>query len=430
MRRYFGTDGIRGRVGSTLINSEFFSKLGYVTAKLLDGRVFVIGRDTRESSKFLEEALMSGFLSAGGEVILGGVLPTPAVAYLTRFFSCDLGGVISASHNYYQDNGVKFFGPGGNKINDDLEKQIETELDIVDFSPANKSGTVSVKSAHAEYINFCKSTVPGLDLSGLKVVVDCANGACYSVAPRIFRELGAEVKGISCRPTGYNINYKCGVMHPSNVSKAVKSLRYDLGIAFDGDGDRVMVVDSSGKIYNGDDIIYTLAKFRKFKGCEGSGVVGTQMSNLGLEIALKELGFDFVRAKVGDRYVLEEMNRLNYFLGGESSGHVVCLDKHSTGDGIIAVLQLLFALQEMKVSLLDLSSGLIHFPQVLINLAKCKNWEEKSADIVNEAKEDLGMDGRILVRMSGTEPVLRVMVEARDEINARRWALKIAESLK
>jgi phosphoglucosamine mutase len=448
-RKYFGTDGVRGRVGQAPITPDFVMRLGYAAGDVLVQRArlrgsglasghhpaVLIGKDTRVSGYMLEASLEAGFSAAGVDVMLTGPLPTPAIAYLTRALRLQAGIVISASHNPYEDNGIKFFSSDGSKLPDEVESEIERKLeDPMTCKPSAELGKAQrVEDAAGRYIEFCKSTFPSrLDLRGLKVVVDCAHGATYHVAPPVFHELGAEVTVIGASPNGFNINEGFGATRPEALRQAVKAQGADLGIAFDGDGDRVLMVDGAGRSYDGDQLLYIIANERAGAG-QVPGVVGTLMTNLALELALEKMGVAFARAKVGDRYVLETMLERKWHLGGENSGHIICLDKHTTGDGIVSALQVLSALRTSGSSLEALTAGLTLFPQVLVNVrvANGFDWQEQPA--VVQAKEGaeraLGKDGRVLLRPSGTEPVLRVMVEGRDETRVRKLAGDIAKAV-
>ena len=419
-RKYFGTDGIRGLVGEFPIVPEFALKLGWAAGKVLASRgnpSVVIGKDTRLSGYMLEAALQSGLSAAGVNVRLLGPMPTPAVAHLARAFHASAGIVISASHNPYYDNGIKFFGATGKKLSDEIEHQIEEWLDkpmaIDNFDELGK--TLRQEDARGRYIEFCKASFPyHLSLKGLKIVVDCAHGATYHVGPAVFRELGAEVIAVSCEPNGKNINADCGSTHPQTLQAAVLINKADLGIAFDGDGDRIVMVDHTGSVVDGDEIIVMIARARQQEGIDIGGVVGTLMSNLGMEVAIRDMGLEFVRAKVGDRYVMSALAKRGWILGGEGSGHIVCLDKTTTGDAIIAALQVLAAVVQSEQSLNELRQGMTKFPQQLINVKVAQKVDPMSNEIVvaavKEAEKLLGARGRVLLRASGTEPVIRVMV--------------------
>ena len=440
-RKYFGTDGVRGRVGEAPITPEFVLRLGYAAGRVLAGRgsgrpSVLIGKDTRISGYMLEAALEAGFSAAGVDVLLSGPLPTPGVAYLTRALRLTAGVVISASHNPFDDNGIKFFSGDGNKLPDALEERIESALE----SPLGcvRSELLGrarrIEDAAGRYIEFCKSTFPqALDLRGMKLVVDCANGAAYHTAPHVFHELGAEVVTIGATPNGLNINDDCGATHPAALRAAVLEHGADLGIAVDGDADRLLVVDGEGREYNGDELLYVMVRERLQGGGQVAGAVGTLMSNLALEQAFERLGIPFERAKVGDRYVLERLQARGWLYGGESSGHLLCLDRHTTGDGTVSALQVLAAIRRSGQTLAQLTADLVLFPQKLVNvtIAKDFDWERhpqlQQARLAAQAQ--LGDDGRILIRPSGTEPLLRVMVEARDAALADNVARRLAQAV-
>lgn len=438
-RKYFGTDGVRGRVGEMPITPEFIMRLGYAAGKVLTrsrtakGRpVVLIGKDTRVSGYMLEASLQAGFAAAGVDVMLAGPMPTPAIAYLTRTLRLAAGVVISASHNPYPDNGIKFFSSSGNKLPDALELDIEAALDKpMDCAVADNVGRARrLDDAHGRYIEFCKSTFPNeLDLRGMKIVVDCAHGAAYNIAPCVLHELGADVVPIGVQPNGININDGCGATVPEVMAAAVVEHKADIGIALDGDADRLIMADASGRLYNGDELLYVLAKDRMAAGSL-DGVVGTLMTNMALEVAFKEQGIGFSRAKVGDRYVLEQMQEQGWILGGEGSGHLLCLDKHTTGDGIVSALQVLSALKRSNKTLAQFTGTLELFPQELINVkvAPGFDWESNAALIAEKeaAELELGNHGRVLIRASGTEPLIRVMVEAKDAQLAKTMAQRIA----
>ena len=440
-KQYFGTDGIRGEVGQFPIVPEFMTRLGYAAGKVLtrDAKPgerckILIGKDTRVSGYLLEAALEAGFAAAGVDVMLCGPIPTPGVAYLTKALRLSAGLVISASHNPYQDNGIKFFSANGDKLSDDFELAIEAEL-------VKPMGCVSSKElgkafrlddAAGRYIEFCKSTFPGdLNLKGLKLVVDCANGAAYHTAPPVFHELGAEVISIGVSPDGRNINDGCGATAPAALIAKVKEVGADLGIALDGDADRLQMVDATGRLFNGDELLYVLAKDRIARGQALGGVVGTLMTNLAVENAIKGLGIGFERAKVGDRYVLEVLKQKGWIIGGEGSGHLLCLDQHSTGDGTIAALQVLAAMSQSKQSLAQLLDSVKIFPQVLLNIKFKAGYDWKSDEALNKqiakVESELKDVGRVLIRTSGTEPLLRVMVETKDADTATQAAKSIAD---
>ncbi|MCK9516244.1 MAG: phosphoglucosamine mutase [Ottowia sp.] len=442
-RRYFGTDGIRGTVGQPPITPEFMLRLGHAVARVLRQHeadpVVLIGKDTRISGYMLESALESGLNSAGASVVLLGPVPTPAVAYLTRALRADLGVVISASHNPHADNGVKFFSAAGTKLPDAWEREVELALaEDFEWMASELLGRARrLDDAAGRYIEFCKSTFDHRrDLRGLKIVVDAAHGAAYQIAPKVFHELGADVVAIGCAPDGLNINHGVGATHPEALQAAVAEHGADYGVALDGDADRLQMVDGSGRLYNGDELLYLLALDRRLRdgaaadSAELRGVVGTLMTNLAVEQALQQQGFEFVRARVGDRYVLEALQSHGWILGGEGSGHLLVLDQHTTGDGLISALQVLQACVLSGRSLPELLDGLSLFPQVMINvpLQPGSNWQHNAAlQREREATEDaLGSDGRVLIRPSGTEPLLRVMVEAREQQQAAQAAQRLA----
>ena len=439
-RKYFGTDGIRGKVGEYPITPDFALKLGWAAGRVLakDGvKKVIIGKDTRISGYMLESALEAGFASAGVAAAFTGPMPTPAIAYLTRTFRADAGVVISASHNPFYDNGIKFFSNEGRKLDDAIELEIETQLEKeIDCVESKQLGRASrITDAAGRYIEFCKSTFDhDLSLSGLKIVVDCANGATYHIAPKVLRELGAEVIKIGCDPDGVNINENCGATDVKALTEQVINEKADLGFALDGDGDRIIMVDHKGNKIDGDLIIYIIAREALRQGQLKGGVVGTLMSNMGLEIALKNLGIPFVRAKVGDRYVLEMLVEKNWRLGAENSGHVLLLDKTTTGDGIVAGLQVLAAMVRNDMSLADLCSGMTMLPQVLINVCfsgkhdPLANTEVKST--IEQVEQQLGNNGRVLIRKSGTEPLIRVMVEGSNQSQVQQLAEQIANAVK
>jgi phosphoglucosamine mutase len=440
-KQYFGTDGIRGEVGKFPIVPEFMTRLGYAAGKVLtkDAKPgerckVLIGKDTRVSGYLLEAALEAGFAAAGVDVMLCGPIPTPGVAYLTKALRLSAGIVISASHNPYQDNGIKFFSDNGDKLSDDLELAIESELDkpMGCVSSKELGKAFRLDDAAGRYIEFCKSTFPGdLNLKGLKLVVDCANGAAYHTAPHVFHELGAEVIAIGVNPDGRNINDGCGATAPGALIEKVKEVGADLGIALDGDADRLQMVDGSGRLFNGDELLYVLAKDRLNRGQKLGGVVGTLMTNLAVENAIKALGIGFERANVGDRYVLELLKQKSWIVGGEGSGHLLCLDQHSTGDGTIAALQVLAAMSQSKKSLSQLLDAVKIFPQVLLNVKYKLGYNWKSDEVlskqIQKVENELRNIGRVLIRASGTEPVLRVMVETDNADVAMRSAKSIAE---
>lgn len=441
-KKYFGTDGIRGRIGDSLINPEFVMKLGWAAGRVLGqgaGTKVLIGKDTRISGYLFESALEAGLVAAGVDIFLLGPMPTPGIAYLTRTLRADAGIVISASHNSYEDNGIKFFTGAGAKLGDAMELAIEAEIDkpmtTVRSSALGKAKRI--KDAAGRYIEFCKSTVPlHMSLGGLKIVVDCAHGATYHIAPHVLEELGARVIAIGDQPDGLNINAGVGSTNPQALQRAVLEHNADLGIALDGDGDRLIMVDHQGAIVDGDVLLYIIAANRQHNsGGLAGGVVGTLMSNLGLELACKELGLEFERTNVGDRYVLERLNEKNWVLGGESSGHIICKDRTTTGDGIVSALQVLSAMQQMDSSLRDLAAGMHKLPQVLINVSLQQAtvsavMDEASVQrAVADAETTLADKGRVLLRPSGTEPLIRVMVEGIEATQVTELANQIAEAV-
>ena len=439
-KKYFGTDGVRGEVGQHPITPEFVMKLAYAAGQVLvkhglDHRPTVlIGKDTRISGYMLEAAMEAGFTAAGVNVLLTGPLPTPGVAYLTRALRLDCGVMISASHNVYSDNGIKFFAEGGVKLTDAVELEIEAQLDApMQTVASNFLGRARrINGADDRYIEFCKSTFPNdLNLRGLKLVVDTANGAGYHVAPKVFHELGAEVVSIGAEPNGYNINLKVGATHTKALQAAVLQNEADYGIALDGDGDRLMMVDKVGKVYDGDSLIYVIAKARAASGSLKGGVVGTVMTNLAMELALQERGIEFVRAKVGDRYVLEQLLQRGWQVGGEASGHVLCMDKHNTGDGIVSALQVLAGLQTLQQDLAAALADWRPFPQTMINvkIRKGQDWQSAAEPVAAAVEAELAGKGRVVLRPSGTEPVVRVMVEAQQADVAKQAAEKIARAI-
>ncbi len=447
-RKYFGTDGIRGTVGITPITPDFVLKLAHAVGRVLKQSeshpTVLIGKDTRISGYMLESALESGFNSAGVDVVLLGPVPTPAVAYLTRAQRASLGVVISASHNPFQDNGIKFFSAQGTKLPDEWESAVEVALEQppvwADAASLGKSRRLD--DAAGRYIEFCKSTFPHeLTLKGFRIVVDGANGAAYQIAPAVFHELGAEVIAIGCSPDGLNINRSVGATHPQALVAAVKAHEADLGVALDGDADRLQLVDSKGRLYNGDELLYILAeqrfRLRESKptleaSSSGEGVVGTLMTNMAIELALKKLGYSFIRAKVGDRYVLEELEKRGWALGGEGSGHLLVLDKHTTGDGLVSALQVLTVCVQRGKNLSQLLEGVSLFPQSLVNvtLNEGKAWTSNALLLseIQNVQDELGDGGRVLVRASGTEPLLRVMVEAAAASVAQAMAQRLADA--
>jgi len=439
-RRYFGTDGIRGTVGQSPITPDFMLRLGHAVGRVLkrdsDRPTVLIGKDTRISGYMIESALEAGFASAGVDVLLTGPLPTPGVAYLTRAQRLDLGVVISASHNPFADNGIKFFSASGEKLPDAWETAVEAALDEppawVDSAALGRARRL--EDAGGRYIEFCKSTFASdLSLKGMKLVVDAAHGAAYHVAPAVFHELGAEVIKIGCAPDGHNINDGFGATAPQAVVDAVIAHGADYGIALDGDADRLQMVDGAGRLFNGDELLYVMVVDRLARGQRVQGAVGTLMTNMAVEVAIQQRGVEFVRAKVGDRYVLEELNARGWALGGEGSGHLLALDKHTTGDGIVSALLVLEAVKRAGRPLAALLNGVALFPQTLINVRIAAGSDWKSHPRLREAQSaverELGGDGRVLIRASGTEPVLRVMVEARDAQRARASAQRLADAL-
>ena len=439
-REYFGTDGIRGTVGQAPITPDFVLRLAHAVGQVLrrtDERpVVLIGKDTRISGYMLESALESGFNSAGVDVVLLGPLPTPGVAYLTRAQRASLGVVISASHNAFEDNGIKFFSAQGTKLSEAWELEVEAALKLEPqwAKSAGLGKTRRLSDAAGRYIEFCKSTfAPDLTLKGLKVVVDAAHGAAYQIAPKVFHELGAEVIAIGCAPDGLNINLQVGATHPEALVAAVKEHKADFGVALDGDADRLQMVDVKGRLYNGDELLYLMADDRLRRQEALPGVVGTLMTNMAVELALKSRGVELVRAKVGDRYVLEAMENRGWILGGEGSGHLLALDKHTTGDGLISALQVLQACVRAGQRMAGLLADVVLFPQTLLNvrLRPGTDWQSNAALKAQTlaVEHELGESGRVLIRASGTEPLVRVMVEARDPAQALRCAQRIADTL-
>lgn len=443
-RKYFGTDGVRGRVGETPITPEFVMHLGYSAGKVLTSSdwhlskgerpAVLIGKDTRISGYMLESALQAGLSAAGVDVLLSGPIPTPAVAYLTRALRLQAGIVISASHNPFEDNGIKFFSALGTKLPDATEHEIEAGLKApIKSMPSAQLGKARrVNDARGRYIEFCKSTFPNhLDLRGLRIVVDCAHGATYQVAGPVLHELGAEVVAIGAQPDGVNINHECGATHSALLQKAVRQHQADIGIALDGDGDRVVMVDEKGVLYDGDRLLYIIARHRQQKGLLKGGVAGTLMTNLAVENSLRKLDIPFARANVGDRYVLELLQKKSWQLGGEGSGHIICIDKHTTGDGIISALQVLYAVRDSATSLAELARGVTLYPQQLINVRVPKGFDSRVSMAIKaaqeEAERDLDGSGRVLLRASGTEPLVRVMVEGESKQKVNHWAETIAD---
>ena len=440
-RKYFGTDGIRGTVGQAPITPDFVLRLAHAVGRVLrkaeKNPVVLIGKDTRISGYMLESALESGFNSAGVDVVLLGPVPTPAVAYLTRARRASLGVVISASHNSYEDNGIKFFSAKGTKLSDEWEAEVEKLVDEtpVWVSSAELGKAKRLDDAAGRYIEFCKSTFSTeFSLKGMKIVVDAANGAAYQIAPKVFHELGAEVIAIGCSPNGLNINKEVGATHPEALVAAVKLHQADYGVALDGDADRLQFVDQTGRLYNGDELLYLMVTDRIARDEVVPGVVGTLMTNMAVELAIKAKNIEFVRSKVGDRYVLEVLQKNKWLLGGEGSGHLLALDKHTTGDGLISALQVLQACVATGRTMADLLVDVVLFPQVLINvrLDKDQNWQANTqlSKAILEVEAELGQSGRVLIRASGTEPLVRVMVEAKSQEMAQRCAEKMAATLR
>jgi len=443
-RKYFGTDGVRGKVGVAPITPDFVMQLGYAAGKVLAQRnagserpAVLIGKDTRVSGYMLESALEAGLSAAGIDVLLVGPMPTPAVAYLTRALRLTAGVVISASHNPHDDNGIKFFSAAGTKLPDETENAIERELarPLACHSSAQLGKARRIDDAAGRYIEFCKSTFPNhLDLKGMRIVLDCAHGAAYHIAPHVFHELGADVTAIGADPDGFNINDGVGTTHPRALQQAVKRNQAHLGIALDGDGDRVLMADAAGALHDGDELLYVIARHQLERGELKGGIVGTLMTNLGLEHALGALGIAFARARVGDRYILEMLHERGWRLGGENSGHIVCLERHTTGDGIISALQVLRALKERAATLAAAVSGVRLYPQVLINVQLTKRFDFRNhrsvKEVVAQAEQDLGASGRVLLRESGTEPVIRVMVEGKRPARVKMLAQTIADAVR
>lgn len=441
-RTFFGTDGIRGKVGEHPITAEFVLKLGWAAGKVFgqmeklesaDRPLILVGKDTRVSGYMFESAIQAGLIAAGVDVGLMGPMPTPAIAYLTTTFRAKAGIVISASHNPFWDNGIKFFGSDGFKLPDEIEERIESHLSepLITSESSQLGRAFRIDDAEGRYVEFCKGTLPfGFNLRGLKIVIDCANGATYHVAPNVFMELGARVQPVAVDPDGLNINEDCGSTKPSLLQQAVVDNQADMGIAFDGDGDRVLFVDHKGEIVDGDELLYVIASHRqKNGGC--TGVAGTLMTNLGLELALEEMGVPFVRTRVGDRYVIEAMRTNKWKLGGENSGHIICSDLTTTGDGIVAALQVLQAMKESGKSLHELKASMQKFPQFMVNV-KLKgdidiSGNQAVRDSVKQAEKQLGKRGRVLLRPSGTEPLIRVMVEGENTGLVKQLAHTIAE---
>jgi phosphoglucosamine mutase len=435
-RRYFGTDGIRGRVGAEPMTVEFALRLASAAARVLAprGGTVLIGKDTRVSGYMFESALEAGFVAAGVNVYLTGPLPTPAIAFLTSKLRADFGIVISASHNPYHDNGIKFFDAGGEKLSDELEEQIERELEQAPLTRDSKSlgRATTATSAREDYMAFCRQTIPaGMDFDGLKIVVDASHGAAYKVAPRLVAELGADVVAVGCSPNGRNINDGCGSTRPDLLKLTVAGVRAHVGFALDGDGDRVVMVDERGNLIDGDKLLYVLARDRRETGALRGPVIGTVMSNFGLELALRDAGIEFRRANVGDRYVLAMLKELGGTLGGETSGHVICLDKTTTGDGLITALQVLAVMRRTGKSLSGLVEGMVELPQTMLNV-RCERRVDVEGNrairaAVNDAERKLGARGRVVLRPSGTEPVVRVMVEGEDAGTVKTIATELAD---
>ena len=441
-RKYFGTDGVRGTVGEYPITADFALKLGWAVGKVLGnehrGKV-LIGKDTRISGYMFESALEAGLIAAGVDVLQLGPMPTPGIAYLTRTFRADAGIVISASHNPFNDNGIKFFSKDGFKLPDSVELEIEAMLDqpMQTVSSAELGKARRVEDARGRYIEFCKASIASsFDFSNLKVVLDCAHGATYHIAPEVFSELGAEVVTIGVKPNGLNINEGCGATNTSKLAETVLAEKANIGIAFDGDGDRVMMVDEKGEQVDGDQLLFIIARDAKKRGLlDGGGIVGTLMTNLGMEKALEKLEIPFVRAKVGDRYVMEQLSKNNWLYGGESSGHIICLNATTTGDGVVAALQVLSVMARLGLSLHELKSGMTKFPQNMINVRlPSKNSKPLDNDVVKaevkEVEQQLADKGRVLLRASGTEPLIRVMVEGEDAALVKQCSQHLAEVVK
>ena len=438
-RAYFGTDGIRGRVGEHPMTVDFALHLASAAARVLapEGGSVLIGKDTRLSGYMFESALEAGFVAAGVNVMLIGPLPTPGIAYMTRRFNCDFGIVISASHNLYDDNGIKFFDALGGKLSDELEERIEAQLAEPPLTRDSRSLGRATRADRSRffYQEFCASTMPpGVDLAGLKIVIDCANGAAYKVAPRILADLGAEIVPVGCSPNGRNINDGCGSTAPDLLQLTVPGVRAHVGLALDGDGDRLVMADHLGRIVDGDQLLYVIARALKEAGTLRGPVVGTVMSNLGLEVALRAAGIEFRRAAVGDRYVLAMLRETQGILGGEASGHILCLDKTTTGDGLVSALQVLAIMKQTGRSLAELTSGMQKFPHVLLNVKVAQRFDPTGVPAVQQAvarvEQRLGTEGRVVLRASGTEPVIRVMVEGRDEDTTRAAANELAGIIK
>jgi len=435
LTNYFGTDGVRGRVGEAPMTVDFALRLASAAARVLapgGGRV-LIGKDTRVSGYMFESALEAGFVAAGVDVMLMGPLPTPGIAYMTQRLGCSFGVVISASHNPYQDNGIKFFDATGSKLSDPVEQEIESLLDspVVTQESQHLGKAIRIDRSRTQYQDFCASTIPaGMNLKGFKIVIDCANGAGYKVAPRVLADLGAEIVPIGCSPNGRNINDGCGSTAPELLQLTVPGVRAQLGLALDGDGDRVVMVDALGRTVDGDQLLYILGKDRRNRGELQGPIVGTVMSNLGLEHAFAELGIEFLRAQVGDRYVLAMLNEVGGKLGGETSGHILCLDKTTTGDGLISALQVLSIMKQTGAGLAELAAGMRKYPQLLLNVRVAKRFdplaEPTVVEMATEVERRFNGRGRIVLRASGTEPVIRVMVEGHDAGLVKKGARDIA----
>jgi phosphoglucosamine mutase len=438
-RKFFGTDGVRGRVGQDPMTVEFALRLASAAARVLapEGGRALVGKDTRLSGYMFEAALEAGFVAAGVDASLIGPLPTPGIAYLTQRFGCDFGVVISASHNLYEDNGIKFFDASGSKLSDETEERIEQLLGEPALTRESvKLGRATrVDKSRVVYQEFCASTIPaGTDLAGLKVVIDCAHGAGYKVAPRVLTDLGAEIIPIGCSPNGRNINLRCGSTAPELLQLTVSGVQADVGIALDGDGDRLVMVDHLGRLVDGDRLLYVIALDRHRQGELRGPVVGTVMSNLGLEQALRSEGIEFLRAAVGDRYVLELMKKQGSMLGGETSGHLLCLDRTTTGDGLVSALQVLAVMKRTGRSLAELAAGMPRFPQVMVNVRVRERIDPRQSPAIQEhvrrVEQALGTTGRVVLRASGTEPLIRVMVEGQDDQVVSRYANELAETVR
>lgn len=438
-KKFFGTDGIRGRVGESPITPDFMLKLGWAVGRVLADRtegtnLILIGKDTRISGYMFESALQAGLINAGCDVGLLGPMPTPGIAYLTRTFQAQAGIVISASHNSYHDNGIKFFSAQGSKLPDDIELAIEAQLDEPMVTSERLGKARRITDAAGRYLEFCKGTMPwGFNLQGLKIVVDCAHGATYHIAPNVFTELGAKVIPFAVEPNGININRNCGSTSPDDLKEKVLEVGADCGVAFDGDGDRLIFVDHKGEVIDGDEILYIIATYQQKHSDGCAGVVGTLMSNFGFELGLKELGIPFVRAKVGDRYVIEAMREKGWSLGGEASGHIICGNVTTTGDGIIAALQVLLSIKEQGNTLHEAKLGMVKMPQTTINVHRTSQADfSRDATIqqaISEAEQELDGNGRILLRPSGTEPLVRVTVEGKDPVLVKNLALRLSKTV-